>query len=551
MRRRDFLAGSAVGAIGVLGARDFVFGQESSNTAKQAFSFAYPLVLMDLTQKAMTGAGGDPAAGFNQFVHYPQATAQFTGMVCPVADSIHSSAWLNVKQEPMIVSVPAVAGRFCSGSFFHAWHDVLGRFGSGSNGGRATDFLVTGPGWNGTVPKGVVHLKSPTNLVWAPVWISVGGAAELAAAATLQSQFRVTPLQGWKGSQPAAPAGGGLAAIFSSFFKPPAIPAGMPAAATGTTPQPPATGAPTVGTGETPAAAEPPSVVGQVVNVGTPTPPALSTPEGAGAADATPGAAGAMAGGLSGFAAAPGGISPNAQLFSMDAATYFTRFCQLMADNPPLEADAGFVAKIAKLGLTAGASLDLTSQTRANQIAFSGATKNAGQKIFTTRGGLKIVTGNKWETALAVSDFGTNYDRRAYTTLMYFGASAPESVLCPRTSKDSTGKSLAGSSRYVLTFARGQMPPVTDSWSLTAYRAPFMELAENPLTRYSLGAHSPLTINPDGSVTIHVQKENPGGEKEANWLPAPEGPFELMLRLYGPKPEVAGLQWKPPAVTKV
>jgi hypothetical protein len=552
MRRREFLAGSAVGALGLATWRP-VLGQEASNTAKQAFSFAYPLVLMDLTQKAMSGAGGDPAAGFNRFLHYPQfPTAQFTAMVCPVADALHSSAWLSVKQEPMVVSTPALGGRFCTGSFFHAWHDVLGRVGSGVNGGRATDYLVTGPGWAGTVPKGLVQIASPTNMVWAPVWISVKDATDLTEAAALQAQFRVTPLKDWKGSQPAGP--GKLAAIFGSFFKKPGIgPAGpmdsaiMPAAATGRPPGIPVDQMP-VSEGQTPPVnpATPPMPLPTASpDAGTPPPNPMPNPmPGAEAmpADGYPGGAAAANGGT--------GTSPNAQLFTMDANTFYTRFCQLMTDNPPLEADAAFVAKLAKLGMTPGATIDVAAQSRANQMAFLGGVRNAGQKIFTTRGGLKVVTGNRWETAVNAAEFGTNYDRRAHATLMYFGASDAKEVLCPRTSKDSTGKPLISTTRYTLTFASGQLPPVTHSWTLMAYKAPFMELVDNPLGRLALNSNSPLVKGPDGAVTIYVQKENPGGEKEANWLPSPDGVFELMLRLCGPKPEVAGLQWKPPAVTK-
>ncbi len=181
MRRRDFLAGSALGAAGLLTARP-AFPQEASNTAKQAFSFGYPLVLMDLTHRAMAGsAGPDQPAPFNRFFHYPQpANSQFTSLVCPVPDALHTSAWLNLKDEPVVISVPAAAGRFWTGSFFHAWYDVIGRMGSSQNGGKATDYVVTGPGWSGTVPKGLVQITSPTNLVWAPVWIASLDASDLA-----------------------------------------------------------------------------------------------------------------------------------------------------------------------------------------------------------------------------------------------------------------------------------------------------------------------------------------------------------------------------------
>ncbi len=234
----------------------------------------------------------------------------------------------------------------------------------------------------------------------------------------------------------------------------------------------------------------------------------------------------------------------------MDAPTFYTRLCQLMSENAPLAADAAIVGKMAKLGMTPGATVDVMGQSRANQIAILGGTRNAGQKIFMSKGGLKVVTANRWETAVGIQDFGTNYDRRAHAALMHFGASSSEDVLCPRTSKDATGKPLTSATKYHLTFAAGQLPPVSQSWSLVAYRAPFMELVDPPNGRVVINSKSPLVPGPDGSITIYIQKDNPGGEKEANWLAAPEGQFELLLRLCGPKPEVAALQWKPPAVTK-
>jgi hypothetical protein len=245
------------------------------------------------------------------------------------------------------------------------------------------------------------------------------------------------------------------------------------------------------------------------------------------------------------------GASPNSTLFTMEASAFWTRMCQLMAQNPPLEADATIVAKMAKIGLQPGATIDVATASRANQTALMGGVRSAGQKIFMTRGGLKVITGNRWETALNPSDFGNNYDRRAYVALMYFGACDPAELLCPRTSKDATGKPLTSQQKYTLTFTGTQLPPAGRSWSLTAYKSPTMELAASASGKQAITSHHPLVKNADGGITIYIQKDSPGPDKEANWLQPGEGPFELMLRLYGPKPEVASLAWKPPAVTKV
>jgi hypothetical protein len=84
------------------------------------------------------------------------------------------------------------------------------------------------------------------------------------------------------------------------------------------------------------------------------------------------------------------------------------------------------------------------------------------------------------------------------------------------------------------------------------YNAEYFFVA-NPLNRYTLSARNALQANPDGSVDLYIQHENPGSAKESNWLPAPEGRFVLMLRLYWPKetpPSILDGTWQPPAVAK-
>jgi len=105
----------------------------------------------------------------------------------------------------------------------------------------------------------------------------------------------------------------------------------------------------------------------------------------------------------------------------------------------------------------------------------------------------------------------------------------------------------------VMHFDKGQMPPVNGFWSLTMYNAEYFFVA-NPLNRYTLSARNDLKKNADGSVDLYLQNENPGPEKQSNWLPAPAGKFIPMLRLYWPKetpPSIIDGTWKIPAVQKV
>jgi hypothetical protein len=109
-----------------------------------------------------------------------------------------------------------------------------------------------------------------------------------------------------------------------------------------------------------------------------------------------------------------------------------------------------------------------------------------------------------------------------------------------------------GANKYVIRFPRGQMPPARGFWSLTMYDAQWFFVA-NPLNRYTLSQRNALKADPDGTVPLFIQASNPGPDKEANWLPAPNGPFVLTMRLYWPKehpPSLLDGTWKPPAIVK-
>src|SRR5581483_9814728 len=115
------------------------------------------------------------------------------------------------------------------------------------------------------------------------------------------------------------------------------------------------------------------------------------------------------------------------------------------------------------------------------------------------------------------------------------------------------GKKYSGTNRYVLHFERGQTPPVNAFWSVTMYDAAYF-FVDNPLNKYTVSPRDRLKYNPDGSLDIYIQRDSPGRDKEANWLPASEGEFVLMLRMYWPKEEAPSIldgSWKIPPVTAV
>ena len=134
-----------------------------------------------------------------------------------------------------------------------------------------------------------------------------------------------------------------------------------------------------------------------------------------------------------------------------------------------------------------------------------------------------------------------------------YGNSADEAIY-PTYLADAEGKAFdASASNYTLTFKKDEFPPVTAFWSLTMYDGKTQLLIDNPINRYLLNSSmmEKFVLNKDGSLTIYVQKESPGKELELNWLPAPNGPFYAVMRLYGPKKEALEGKWVNPALVKV
>lgn len=133
-----------------------------------------------------------------------------------------------------------------------------------------------------------------------------------------------------------------------------------------------------------------------------------------------------------------------------------------------------------------------------------------------------------------------------------YGNSAAEATY-PMYFVDAEGKSMdAAKNNYTLTFRKGELPPVKAFWSLTMYDGKTQLLINNPLDRYLLNSSmmDEFVFNDDGSLTIYVQNESPGKALEANWLPAPDGPFYGVLRLYGPKEDALSGEWMNPPMIK-
>ncbi len=180
-------------------------------------------------------------------------------------------------------------------------------------------------------------------------------------------------------------------------------------------------------------------------------------------------------------------------------------------------------------------------------VAEQSADPRMSGKIFGTRAFLRESAGENYGTA----DYYMLRAAAAHTGL--YGNSAVEAMY-PVYFIDSAGQLLDGAeSAYSVTFEAGELPPVNAFWSLTMYDGATQLFTENPLDRYLLNSTmmEQFRLEEDGSLVLSVQKESPGPDRESNWLPAPEGPFYMVLRLYGPQDAALQGEWTAPPAVKV
>jgi hypothetical protein len=241
------------------------------------------------------------------------------------------------------------------------------------------------------------------------------------------------------------------------------------------------------------------------------------------------------------------------QVEAMSAGDYFKLLATLMKDNPPAKEDAPMMAKLAKIGIVPGQEFNMSKMDPAVAKGLQGAPKVGTEKIMASFKTIPTFV-NGWGILSKTGLYGTDYLDRALVTAIGLGANRPQDAVYPTSEMDADGKPYDGAHKYVMHFAKGQLPPVKGFWSLTMYDDKFF-FVDNPLNRYTLSQRNKLNYNKDGSVDLYIQNASPGKDKEANWLPAPKGKFILMLRLYWPDepPHVSILDgsWKPPAVKLV
>lgn len=444
---------------------DIVEGGEDFWLAVEAYAFAYPLVTMEVTRRVVTNVAATegtrgPMGQLIRLREYPDA--KFRDVTAPNADTLYTTAFFDVGAEPWIVSIPDLAGRYALFPFLDGWTTVFEVPGKRTTGTGPQTYAVTGPGWTGTLPDGVVEYKSQTNIVWLLGRIYCTGTPEdYAAVHKIQDEVQLYPLSSW-----------------GKTYTPP------------------------------------PGKVDPKIDMKT---------------------------------------AVRDQVNAMDAVEYFTLFCELMKANPPYASDAPALEKFKAIGIEVGKDFDASKlnaafKTRIPEVGFA--------RIMLHFKSDDIQQTNGWGFTLKTGTYGTDYLQRALITAIGLGANRPQDAVYPTSMKQDSGligRDYMGSEKYIVTFPKGQLPPVNGFWSLTMYDKD-MFFVENPINRYSLSPRQNLKANADGSVDLLIQHDSPGADKESNWLPAPAGQFKLMFRLYWPdesEPSILNGTWSLPLVKKV
>ncbi len=436
--------------------------QAAAAIAVEAYIYFYPLITMDVTRKQLTnvepgkGVLGGPMNAFANVPAFPPA--DFRAVVRPNFDTLYYAGYLDLTKEPMVVSVPDTGGRYYLLPMLDMWSDVFASPGWRTTGTQAGNFLVTPPGWSGTVPEGFARIAAPTPYVWIIGRTKTDGPADYEAVHKIQAGYKITPLSQW--NKPARP-------------------------------------------------------VVATIDPGVD----MKTP-------------------------------PKRQVDTMPAGAYFAYAAELLKLHPPHLTDQPIVAQIRRLGIEPGKSFDIGNADPVVRKALELAPV-AAHKLMEWKMATLGRVANHWSMNTdTVGVYGNYYLKRAMIAQVGLGANVPEDAIYPFSLGDDAGAPLEGANNYTIHFDNGATPPVDAFWSLTLYDNEGFQVA-NSLDRFAVSSWMPFHYNPDGSLDLYFQNESPGKDKEANWLPAPKGPFTLTMRLYAPKSAALTGRWNPPPIVKV
>ena len=441
--------------------------REAKAIAEEGFIYGLPIVMnyAVMYEYAVDRNSGQFKAPFNQIKNEARVyTYKDTAVITPNSDTPYSLLWLDLRAEPIVLSVPAVdksryySVMLCDGNTFN-----YGYIGSRATGSEAGDYMVVGPNWQGATPPGIKKMfHSSTQFSAAAYRTQLFHPADMPNVEKVQAGYKVQPL--------------------SAYLKQPAPPA----------------------------------------------------------------------------AAAVDFPKANAELVKKNFFEYLDFALQFAPAGPE---EKEIRAKLTRIGVGPGKTFDFKDLPLTHKIEIGLGMKDGEEKVEKyLASGQKDVNGWKIGSLFGDRQFysGDWLKRAAAAKGGIYGNDAIEAVY-PMTKALADGEVLDGSKyKYTITFSAGQFPPVEAFWSVTMYDGRSQLLIENPINRYLI--NSPMLPdmkkNADGSLTLYIQKDSPGVDKESNWLPAPNDEIYLVMRLYWPKttaPSIlpaGGGSWQPPAVVR-
>jgi len=437
-----------------IGAQDKVTPTEAKKIAKEAYTFNYPLVMMYRTMylQAIDAKSKSYSGGFGKWLHLGTSSPKDTDIVSPNNDSPYSYAWVDLRAEPWVVTLPKIeAKRFYTSQWDDLWGFVLDNPGSVEDGNDGVSVLLASPTWKGDLPKGVKRvIKGDSEFLGTLTRTQLFEPKDLPNVKKIQKQYKLQPLSAFLGK---------------------------------------------------------------------------SAPKAAPAIQWKPWKDGDQ---------------------TTDEFWAYVNF--LLTFTTPNPQDKPVQDRMAKIGLVAGKPWDSSALGKDVQAAIAAGMKDALAEL--KKGSTHITDPSLFFRSR--KDLNKDYFNRALgVNVGIFGNVKKVSVYFAAP-KDDKGELFDGSKHsYSLTFTKDQIPPAKNFWSFTMYKLPERWLVDNPIDRYSIGSATPgLKKADDGSITLYFGSKSPGKDKESNWLPAPEGPFWLVLRTYGPSKAILDKSWKLPSVTQ-
>ena len=426
--------------------------QNAYTLGVQAYIYAFPWSYMAEARWTRSAPVDHEANRFDH-VRKLEDASHLTGGA-PNNDTLYSRAWVYLKDEPVILTVPAITDRYHSVEMADFMDDNFAYVGRRATGDEAGNFAIVGPSWKGTLPAGVTPLP-PSSTPWAFVLVRtyIKDASDLDAAYAIQDKYKLTPLSQWGNAEVTTPKG---ADIWQPLDR------------------------------------------------------------------------------------------------DADPLNEWRTINRAMLEIPPAARDADMLQSFGRIGI--GPGLDVDAQDTSTKRGLARAAVDGRRIIvggFTAGYGQTEVNGwNYPPRATGRLTPTRDWLMRAIQPAAGFVVNDPVEATYLNVSVDGNGKPLNGKNRYVIRFDKGGEPKVKAFWSVTMYNLKY-NLVANPINRYSIGDRSGMKPDAGGGLTIYVQKDSPGMEKESNWLPAPDDQFFLILRTYLPADDIIDQTWQPPKITLV